>query len=97
MHITIDNASQFRTAFHDMNRSEQFSYEALELLYEFLEENSPDYKLDVIALCCEFAEDTEKAIAASYGLHEDDVMAYICENTTIVGVTASGSVVYQQF
>lgn len=98
MHITIDNASQFRDQFYKMGRSEQFSYEALELLYEFLEEAIPDAELDVVALCCEFSEDTEKAIAAAYGLHEeDDVTAYLEEYTLVVGVTSSGNVVYQQF
>ena len=98
MHITIDNASQFRTAFHDMNRSEQFSYDALNLLYIFLDSSDHDYELAVVAICCEFSEDTEAAIAAAYGLHEDeDVTAYLEEHTTIVGVTGSGNVVYQQF
>lgn len=98
MHITIDNASQFRDQFHRMGRPEQFSYEALELLYEFLEEVAPDAELDVVAICCEYSEDTEKAIAASYGLHEDeDVVAFLEDNTLVVGVTSSGNVVYQQF
>ena len=98
MHITIDNASQLRDQFYKIGRSEQFSYEALELLYEFLEEATPEAELDVIALCCDFSEDTEKAIAAAYGLHEDeDVTAYLEEHTLVVGVTASGNVVYQQF
>ena len=98
MHITIDNASQLRDQFYKMGRSEQFSYEALELLYEFLEEATPEAELDVIAICCDFSEDTEKAIAASYGLHEDeDVTAYLEEHTLVVGVTASGTIVYQQF
>ena len=102
MHISIDNASQFRDEFHKCGRVDQFSYEALGLLYDFLEEhdcsNAYDYELDVIALCCEFSEDTEKAIAASYGLHEDeDVTAFLEEHTLVVGVTASGNVVYQQF
>ena len=98
MHISIDNASQFRDQFYKMGRSEQFSYKALELLYDFLEEAAPEAELDVIAICCDFSEDTEKAIAASYGLHEDeDVVAYLEEHTMVVGVTSTGNVVYQQF
>ena len=98
MHITIDNPFQFIDQFYKMGRTEQFSCEALELLYEFLEETAPEAELDVIALCCDFSEDTEKAIAASYGLHEDeDVSAYLEEHTLVVGVTSSGNVVYQQF
>ena len=98
MHISIDNASQFRDQFRQMGRSEQFSHEALGLLYEFLEEATPEAELDVVAICCEFNEDTEKAIAASYGLHEDeDVTAFLEEHTLVVGVTSSGNIVYQQF
>ena len=98
MHITIDNVSQFRDQFRQMGRSEQFSYEALELLYEFLEEVSPEAELDVISLCCEFSEDSKQAIRESHGLEEDaNVFAYLEECTLFVGVTASGNVVYQQF
>ena len=98
MYISIDTASQFRDEFHKCGRGEQFSYDALGLLYEFLTELDGAAELDVVAICCEFSEDTEKAIAASYGLHEDeDVIAFLEENTLVVGVTASGNVVYQQF
>ena len=98
MHVSIDNASQFRDEFTRAGRGEQFSYDALGLPYEFLTELDGVGELDVVAICCEYSEDTEKAIAASYGLHEDeDVTAYLEEHTMVVGVTSSGSVVYQQF
>lgn len=51
---------QFRRAFDDAGRENQFSYEGLELLYEHLENLSEDLgepiELDVIALCCEYTE-----------------------------------------
>lgn len=98
MHITIDNVSQFHDQFRQMGRSEQFSYEALGLLYEFLEEAIPEAELDVIALCCEFVESTFEDVARAYELEEDDnVLDYLEDNTAVVGVTASGNVVYQQF
>jgi hypothetical protein len=98
MYISIDNASQFRNHFAAMGRKEQFSREALNLLYEFLEENIEGYELDVVALCCEYAEDTEQGIAKAYGLHEDDdVVAYLEEHTQVVGVTDSGTILYAQF
>lgn len=49
--------SDFTASFHRMGRDDQFSYEALRLLYDFLEEVQPDYELDVIALCCDFTEE----------------------------------------
>ena len=48
----------FIEAFYDMGRSEQFSYEALCVLFDYLDEyeQEPDLELDVVALCCEFSE-----------------------------------------
>jgi hypothetical protein len=98
MHVSINNASQFRDEFHKCGRGKQFSYEALGLLYDFLTELDGSGELDVIAICCEYTEDTEEAIMQAYGLHEDeDVTTFLEENTLVVGVTASGTVVYQQF
>lgn len=98
MHITINNANHLRDQFRDMGRQDQFSHEALGLLYDYIEEADSDAELDVIALCCEYSEDTEEAIAKAYGLHEDeDVTAYLSEHTSVVGVTPSGSIVYAQF
>jgi len=54
------NEYQFRDAFHKMGRGEQFSYAGLSALYDYLEQLGDDIgeeiELDVIALCCEYAE-----------------------------------------
>ncbi|GAI65556.1 unnamed protein product [marine sediment metagenome] len=56
------NVSQydFERAFVDMGRSDNFSYEGLNALYDWLCEMDDDCgtetELDVIALCCEFSE-----------------------------------------
>jgi len=54
------NEYQFRDAFHKMGRGEQFSYDGLTALYDYLEQLGDDIgeeiELDVIALCCEYAE-----------------------------------------
>lgn len=98
MHITIDNVSQFHDQFRQMGRSEQFSLEALGLLYDLLIEFDGGDELDVVALCCEFAESTFEDVAREYGLEEgQDPINYLNERTLVVGVTASGNVVYQQF
>lgn len=100
----------FYQAFHDMGRADQFSREALDLLFEYLEQYEEDtgqpYELDVIALCCEFAEDAVEDIAENYSidltdaLDEDEqrgvVREYLEENTFIVGETDDGFV-YQSF
>jgi hypothetical protein len=50
--------SIFIEAFHDAGRGTQFSYEGLCALFEYLDEyeQEPDLELDVVAICCDFAE-----------------------------------------
>ena len=98
MKFTIENASQFRDEFRQCGRVDQFSYEALGLLFDYLEDTDPDYDLDVIARCCEYAEDSIEQIAESYGLDadEDAVLAYLHDHTTVIGVTPCG-IVYANF
>jgi hypothetical protein len=101
--IQTINVSDFRDAFRAMGRKDQFSYEGLTALYDYLEEMDPNAELDVIALCCDYSEDTAEVIAANYSIEadsidelEDAVRAYLDENTTIVAETAS-SFLYAQF
>jgi hypothetical protein len=103
---TIDNASQFRDQFRQCGRTEQFSYEALGLLFEYLSDCGSDIELDVVGICCEFSEDTPESIADNYsidveGLNEgeakDTVLAFLEDHTSVVGETSSGSFVYVQF
>jgi hypothetical protein len=107
--IQTINVSQFRDAFRSMGRQDQFSYEGLGALFDYLEDfDGGGYDLDVIALCCDFSEDTVEDIAANYGLEfssiedgdtdgeREHARAYLEENTTIVAETASGFL-YAQF
>ena len=112
MHITIDNASQFRDEFHRAGRKDQFSYDGLELLFDYLEEIDSASELDVIALCCDYNEETPVDIARNYSIDLNDadpesddyeeqcvaaVLAHLEDNTSVVGVTSSGSIVYLVF
>ena len=60
--------NQFREAFYDAGRSDTFSLSSLEAIFDYLEENYTNYELDVIALCCEFREDTLEDLNDRYGL-----------------------------
>ena len=96
----------FREAFRTMGRAEQFSYEGLEVLFDYLEQYEEDtgeeLELDVVALCCDFYEDTVEAIAANYSIDltecEDQdekaeaVREYLEANGAFVGATAGGFV-----
>lgn len=99
MKLTISHASQFRDEFRQAGRQDQFSYEALNMLYEYFEDIDPDMELDVIAICCDYSEDDWADIADNYGIeYENDtdgldaVRDYLQENTTLVGETSSGFV-----
>lgn len=55
MHKKINNA-HFHDAFYAMGRQNHFSYNGLNALFDYLEENFPDMELDVIDLCCSYSE-----------------------------------------
>lgn len=98
MHQTV-NVYQFRDAFRNMGRGNNFSYEALGILFEYLEEyeeptGSP-VELDVVALCCDFNEMAWRDVAEYYSVDlsacEDDeeridaVREYLGDNTLLCG------------
>jgi hypothetical protein len=95
----------FERAFVDAGRKDQFSYEALGLLFDYLEEHEEstgqEIELDVIALCCDYSEDCPDDIISNYridveGMDEyekiEAVREYLEENTQLVGETVSGFV-----
>jgi hypothetical protein len=93
MYQTI-NFGGFCDAFRAQGREDQFSYEAKRMLFDHLEEVDPDHELDVIALCCAYAEEEEDdEVRRSYAI-EGDVLEWLQENTIVLGVTRAGSVVY---
>ena len=105
--IQTINVSDFRDAFRACGRADQFSYEGLGALFEYLEEIDPDFELDVIALCCDYSEDTVEEIAEAYGIdlpedqdeieHKEIVRDYLDNHTTVVGETASGFIYCSTF
>lgn len=108
---TSINFSQFCNAFRDMGRNENFSYEGKKALFDFLEDleeqTGEEYEIDVIALCCEFAESDVGELIADYGIDvseaEDEeekagiVEDYLNDNTMLIGKLTNGSFVYAQF
>jgi hypothetical protein len=51
--------SKFCDAFFAQDRGEQFSWDALHALYDYLEDLDPTYELDVVELCGEYVEVAE--------------------------------------
>ena len=95
----------FERAFVDADRKENFSYEALNLLFDYFEEyedsTGAEIELDVVAICCDFNEDDTDNIIANYsidveGMDDDEkleaVRDYLQDSTQLVGETATGFV-----
>jgi len=98
MKQTISTASEFRDAFRSAGRREQFSYEALGLLFEYLDSVDPDMELDVVEICCDYAERTPAEIMKNYSLENEEMAEdYLSDNARYIGTTSDGLIVYQQF
>ena len=105
---SINNTYQFCEAFRQAGRNDQFSYEGLEVLFDYLDELSEDtgepIELDVIALCCEYYESSIQELIDNYNIDlsevdEDDpdsiievVREYLEGNTSVCGEVSDGFV-----
>lgn len=99
----------FERAFVDAGRKDQFSYEGLNALFDYLEDyedsTGEEIELDVIALCCDYYEDTPEAIAANYkidikGMDEDEIVDAVREHLMDNGAYCGefpGGFVYSSF
>ena len=88
MKQTVD-LHDFREGFRQV-RPNNFSYEGLEVLFEYLEGVEDDIgeqlEFDVIALCCDFSEDDWQTIAKYYdgvfledGAEDEENMEHVIE------------------
>lgn len=104
--ITVDK-HDFSDAFKRYNRQDQFSYEGLEVLFNYLDNLSEDIgkpiELDVVALCCEYDEFSIEEIIDRYNIDvsdaeedEDEIKAiveeYLQNNTSVCGEVSRGFV-----
>ena len=105
---TINSVYQFREAFRLAGRSDQFSYEGLEVLFDYLDNLSDETRepieLDVTALCCDYYESSIEELIDNYNIdlsevNEDDpdsiievVREYLEDNTSVCGEVCGGFV-----
>ena len=92
--------SDFTTAFHKMGRGEQFSYAGLDALFDYLKDyedsTGEEIELDVIALCCEYAEyDNLADFNEDYGEEYQSIEEI--EHATQVIVIDDSSFIVRQF
>lgn len=87
------NFSQFVDAFHAYNRYDQFGYQALRVIFDYLEEyedsTGEEVELDVIAICCDYNVNDAATIARDYSIDlshldvEDDDYEEQCEKAVL--------------
>jgi hypothetical protein len=99
--INTINKYEFRDAFHKMGRGDQFSYEGLIALFDYLEMLEDDIgepiELDVIAICCEYTEyENLKEFQDDYG-DEYETLESIYNRTALIQVEDTERFIIQQF
>ena len=105
------NFYEFIRAFETASRAEQFSREALNAIFDWMEnyedETGEETELDIIAICCDWSEELPEEIAENYGIDLSEyatweekaqaVMDYLQDNTGAAINLDSGKIVYLQF
>jgi hypothetical protein len=95
----------FRNAFEGMGRDTQFSSEGLSALWEYLKEyeesTGEEIELDVIALCCEYAEGSAQEIARDYAIEiegelAEAVKSYLEDDSNLISELQNGNFLYRQ-
>ena len=111
MNIVMNvNSSNFVDQFQKYNRMANFSYDALLLLFDYLEDVAEDLQkpieLNVIALCCDYSESDYLSIAQDYMIdladaEEDEQMdlvkEYLQDHGAFIGETTDCNFLYSNF
>ena len=95
----------FVRAFTEMDRESNFSEEGRVALFELLEEVNPESELDVLSICCDFAEYSNlNELKAEYShlledekFEDDDEVLDFFRDETVVLELSNGGVIIQQF
>ena len=95
LYDTVDQP-KFVRAFEKAGRGDQFSQEALHALFEYLDNFDVDVELDVIAICCYFAELPEDDLLQDVDCDDvDDVDQYIRDNHDVIKKLSNGNYLIQ--
>lgn len=102
MKITV-SLSKFRDAFKDYGREESFSYEGLEIIFDYLleyeESTGEELELDVIAICGDFTEYDLDDVNNYYDEEFEDLEEaeeWLSGQVSVLGVT-SDTIVFQTY
>ena len=103
---TTVTKTEFRDTFHHMGRGDNFSYDGLGALFDWLEQLEEDageeMQFDCIALCCDFSEfDSAKECVEEYQtigsevMDEGESLEWLRDNTLVIEF--EGGIIIQQF
>ena len=98
---TITSAGHFRDKFREMGRSDNFSYEGLGALFEWLDDLSDSIgepiELDVIGICCEFSEYASvEECCEQYDSEQISTLDDLADHTLVIPLPCGG-VIIQDF
>jgi hypothetical protein len=104
---TTVNKSEFIDAFRRYDRYDQFGYDALCSLFDYMEQLESDageeIELNVITICYKYSVDSVEDIASSYDIDIEDmdedeardaVIDYLNDNTTVIDGDCNGQILY---
>lgn len=87
----------FISEFRAYGRMDNFTEDALEIIFNHLNESEETIEMDVIAICCEFQEMAEEEICQNYDIEDwQEIEDYLNDETSVVGKTEN-SFVFVQF
>jgi hypothetical protein len=105
------NFYQFANAFANSDRANQFSRDALSAIFDWIENYEDDTgeetELDIIAICCDWSEESPEEIAENYGIDvstcagrdeiAESIMDYLQDNAGAAISLDNSKIVYLQF
>ena len=108
---SINSVYMFEAAFKEAGRKDQFSWEGLKSLFDYLDNLSDDIgepiELDVVGICCDYRECDFMEVIEDYRLDfseceteeeaRNSVIEYLQDNTVYVGEGENGSLVFAAF
>ena len=97
--VTEDN---FRNTFLTSDYKNNFSYDGLTALYDYFEELEDELnesiEFDYISIAGEYSELTIDELRDNYSINKDiDVIEYLQENTIVIEIENSDSVIIQDY
>ena len=102
MYIRVTEYSFRDTFLTSANYSENFSYSGLTALYDYFEELEDELcesiEFDLVGIACEYSELTIKDLRDNYSIDKNiDVIEYLQENTIVIEIENSDSVIIQDY